>query len=378
MEKCFPTEGYNESFGRLRGTGKLDYVCAWFEKAADYSSEHPIRSAFVAAKSICQGEFVGILWKRLANKGIAIDFAYRPFVWNSVAEDGVHAHVVVVGLLHDCDGRATRTLFDEDGNATETDHINGYLYTAPDVFIGNRGRPVNVGAPEMTKGSQPTDGGNLILSGKERATLLARQPELDEVIRPYVGGREFLNGGDRWCLWFADADISKFASPEIAERLRAVLEARSASPTESVRAAASIPCLFTQIRQPETDYLALPEASSQRREYLSVGYMRQTAIASNKLRFVPSDDLYIFCLLSSKVHAAWMRVVSGRLKSDYSYSPAVCNSLVFPKATEKERDKIRTAARQAIEARKLYGEKTLAEPYDPDKAAFYPELAEEG
>lgn len=361
----------SEVFGRLRGAGKLDYVCAWFEKASRYAGDKEIKTAFVATNSICQGESVGVLWRRLADLGMSIDFAWKPFVWNSEADDGAHVHVVIVGFS--CVGTGA-TLYGEGLAPRKVDHVNGYLSAAPDVFIENRGKPVNLGAPEMTKGSQPTDGGNLILSGEERAALLAKHPDLDEVIRPYVGGREFLNGGDRWCFWFDDADLSRYAYPEIAERLKAVAEARSASPTASVRDAAAIPHLFTQIRQPKTDYLALPEVSSGRRRYLSVGYMNQKVIASNQLRFIPTDSLFVFGLLSSKMHAAWMRIVAGRLKSDYRYSPSVYNSFVFPNTSDGQRHAIERCAQTVLDARAQYEGKTLAELYDPDKELFYPEL----
>lgn len=360
-----------EVFGKLRGAGKLDYVCAWFEKAARYASDRDIKTSFVATNSICQGESVGILWRRLASLGMSIDFAWRPFVWNSEADDEAHVHVVVVGFSR-ADSEAT--LYDEGLAPRRMEHINGYLSAAPDVFIENRGKPVNAGAPEMTKGSQPTDGGNLILSGEERAALLAKYPDLDEVIRPYVGGREFLNGGDRWCLWFDGVDLSRYAYPEIAERLRAVAEARSSSPTASVREAAATPHLFTQIRQPKTDFLALPVVSSGRRKYLSVGYMPRKVIASDQLRFIPTDSLFILGLLSSHMHAAWMRVVAGRLKSDYRYSPSIYNSFVFPDASDEQRSTIELCAQAVLDARAQYEGKTLAELYDPDKAVFFPEL----
>lgn len=358
-------------FGKLRGAGKLDYVCAWFERAACYVSDGGTKVAFVATNSICQGESVGILWRRLANLGMSIDFAWRPFVWNSQADDEAHVHVVITGFSR---VNAGATLYEEGEKPRRAEHVNGYLSPAPDVFIENRGKPVNARAPEMTKGSQPTDGGNLILSDKERSELLAKHPDLSEVIRPYVGGREFLNGGDRWCLWFDGVDLSRFAYPEIAERLKAVAEARSSSPTASVRDAASTPHLFTQIRQPKTDYLALPEASSGRRRYLSVGYMRQQIVASNQLRFIPTDSLYILGLLSSRMHAAWMRSVAGRLKSDYRYSPSVYNSFVFPDANDGQKLAIERAARDVLDARASYMGKTLSELYDPDKEIFYPEL----
>ena len=367
-------EDMTEVFGNLRGAGKLDYVCAWFERAAQFVGNGMTKCAFVATNSICQGESVGVLWRHLDELGFDIDFAYTSFVWNSEADDEAHVHVVIVGFSRRFGVGEQRILFDCKGKSHYVRHINGYLIPAENVYIESRGKSLNPGAPEMTKGSQPTDGGNLILSGEERAALLEKYPDLDRVIRPYVGGREFLNGGDRWCLWFNGVNLSDFAYPEIAGRLKAVADARAASPTRQVRGAAKTPHLFTQIRQPETSYIALPEVSSGRRKYLTVGYMPHSVIASNQLRFIPSDSIYLFGLLSSLMHAAWMRVVAGRLKSDYRYSPAVYNGFVFPTPIESPDQSVVSAANALLAVRECYSDVSLSDLYNPDKELFYPDL----
>lgn len=352
--------------GKVDGYGKLDYVCAWYERAAEYVRGTAAGCALVATNSICQGESVGLLWRHMARMGMRIDFAWRPFVWNNEATDQAHVHVVVVGFSDSAsEGRGERVVYD-GSSKVEASHINGYLFDAPDVFIENRGRPVNEGAPEMTKGSQPTDGGSLVLSEQERRELLAAHPDLDAWIRPYMGGKEFLNGGERYCLWLVGAGPQILAYPEIMARLDAVRAAREKSPTASVREAAATPWLFTQIRQPTSHYLAVPEVSSGRRRYLSLGYVGPDVVASNKLRFIPSDSLYLFGLLSSLMHAAWMRVVAGRLKSDYSYSPAVYNSFVWPDCDDAARESVRGTARAVLDARAAHPEATLAQLYDPE------------
>lgn len=353
--------------------GKLDYVCAWYIEAAQYISDRPIRVAFVSTNSICQGESVRVLWEPMFARGISIDFAHTTFVWNNEATDQAHVHVVIVGFSSNKHPVPAKTIFYADGPKPVA-HINGYLVDAEDVFIASRGRPCNQGVPEMTKGSQPTDGGHLVLSAEEREELIRLHPNLSEVIRPYMGGREFINGGIRYCLWFQGARLADYNYPEIRERLRMVAEARADSPTASVREAAATPALFTQIRQPESSYLAIPEVSSERRRYIPVGFVDQSVIASNKLRFIPTDSKYVFGLLLSKAHMAWMRVVSGRLKSDYSYSPAVFNSFVFPECNEKERATIEQLADDVLKARALYPDVSLAELYDPDNEFIYPEL----
>lgn len=155
-----------EVFGKLRGAGKLDYVCAWFEMASRYIGNGDIKAAFVATNSICQGESVGVLWRRLSDLGMSIDFAWRPFVWNSEADDEAHVHVVIVGFSR---SDSDAMLYADAAESRKVDHINGYLSAAPDVFIENRGKPVNLGAPEMTKGSQPTDAAtSSFLAGRGR------------------------------------------------------------------------------------------------------------------------------------------------------------------------------------------------------------------
>ena len=277
-------------FGKMRGAGKLDYVCAWFEKARLYAGIQNIHIAFVATNSICQGESVGVLWKHMAANNIEINFAYKPFAWDSEASDKAHVHVVIVGFSHTYFAKSEKHLFLKEGSTTAK-HINGYLAAAPDVFIQNRGKPINAGAPEMTKGSQPTDGGNLILSADEKEELVLAHPELENVIHQYVGGQEFINGNLRYCLWFDGVNINDYLFPKIQERLNCIRDMRLKSPTKSVREAAYKPWLFTQIRQPETSYIAVPETSSERRSYIPIGFLNSETIASNAMRFLPTEML---------------------------------------------------------------------------------------
>lgn len=353
--------------------GKLDYVCAWYIEAARYVENTRIHAAFVSTNSICQGESVRILWEQMFDRGVVIDFAHTTFVWNNEATDQAHVHVVIVGFSNSSSPLPTKTIYYLDG-PKRVNHINGYLVDADDVFIANRGKPVNPGVSEMTKGSQPTDGGNLILSVEEKDALIEKYPNLSEVIHPYIGGREFINGGVRYCLWFVGAKLADYNYPEIRERLQAIADARNVSPTKSVREAAATPALFTQIRQPDTAYLGVPEVSSERRKYIPVGFVPAEIIASNQLRFIPTDSMYVFGLLLSKAHMAWMRVVSGRLKSDYRYAPAVYNSFVFPDANDEQRSEIEQLAQGVLDARALYPEASLADLYDPDNEFIYPDL----
>ena len=346
--------------------GKLDYVCAWYSKSFEYMKGTSIQAAFVSTNSICQGESVRILWGQLTERGLVIDFAWPSFKWVNEASNQAGVTVVIVGFS---DGgiRESRAIYYRD-SINHVEHINGYLVGHADAYIQNRGKPLNENSPEMTKGSQPTDGGNLILNMASRDSLLLRYPELNDVVRPYMGGDEFIKGKKRWCLWFDGVDIANYRSiPEIKERLNAVRDARLKSPTDSVRRDAETPWLFTQRRQPNNIFMAIPEVSSENREYIPVGFVDPFIIASNKLRFVPTDSLYLLGLTLSRAHMAWMRVVSGRLESRYSYSPAVWNSFIWPDPTPEQREHIEACAQAVLDARDNYPDKSLADLYDPDK-----------
>jgi hypothetical protein len=351
--------------------GKLDYVCGWYNKAADYMQGTNIHAAFVSTNSISQGESVGILWKPLFEKKVQIEFAHRTFVWTSEAKDRAAVHCVIVGFT--CGIPVETKLLFESERGKNVSHINGYLLDAPDIFIQSRGKVLTKGFPEMSKGSQPTDGGYLLLSHEEQVNLVTNYPAAQEFIKRFVGSRDLINNELRYCLWMVNTSPSKYrAIPPILDRLRCVADSRRKSPTASVRQDAETPMLFTQIRQPSTNYLAVPEVSSQNRKYIPIGFLSPEVIASNKLYLVPNADLYMFGIMISNVHMAWMRVIAGRLKSDYSYSPAVYNNFPWPTPMDQQRAKIEQTAQAILDARALYPDASLADLYD--ETTMPPEL----
>ncbi len=350
--------------------GKLDYVCGWYNRATDYMQGTDIHTAFVSTNSISQGESVGILWKPLFAKKVQIEFAHRTFVWTSEAKDRAAVHCVIVGFTCGT-SRKTKLLFESD-HSKEISHINGYLLDAPDIFINSRGRALH-GYPPIVQGNKPWDGGYLILSAKEREDLLAKRPESAKWVKSFIGSYEFINRKERYCLWLKGVSPVEYRGiTEIMDRLKGVADTRRGTKTVAVQAQAETPMLFSQIRQPESNYLAIPEVSSQRRRYVPIGFMTPDIIASNKLYLVPNADLYMFGVMISNVHMAWMRVVAGRLKSDYSYSPAVYNNFPWPNPTEKQRAKIEQTAQAILDARALYPDSSLADLYD--ETTMPPEL----
>ena len=344
--------------------GKLDYVAAWYKMAADYMQGTKILAAFVSTNSIVQGESVAVMWEPLQEKrSIEIIFAHRTFVWNSEAKDKAAVHCVIVGFsaFHYLE---KRVIYDPKHGTSTAGNINGYLLDAPNVFIKGRSKLLNPELPEMTKGSQATDGGNLLLSVEEKDELIAKYPAAEQFVKRFVGAEEFINNKLRYCLWLKGVAPSQYRSiPPIMERLERVAEMRRKSPTKSVQKDADTPMLFTQIRQPETSYMIIPRHSSENRRYIPFGYMSPDVICGDANSMIPDASLVLFGALISSVHMAWMRVVCGRLKSDYRYSPSVYNNFPWPVLSDAQKAKIEATAQAIIDARNLYENDSLADLY---------------
>ena len=376
-----------EDMARIWGTAgqfnRLDYVTCWFQKAAMYAgANRSIEIGLVSTNSITQGEQCGILWPAVFARGLSISYAHRTFQWNNEARGKAAVHCVIVGLTF---AKGTkRRIFEYDHvrgdpHASEVKHINGYLIDGPQHAVPARSKPP-AGRRKMHKGSQPTDGArlkkpgggylkfsNLILDSGDREELLAADPNCEKWLKPYVGGEEVISGQWRWCLWLKDADPSELkASKPIVERLERVRAGRLQSPTPSVREFANYPTLFTQDRQPDIEYLAIPEVSSETREYIPIAMLPLTVIASSKLQIIPGAPIHYFGILTSAMHMSWMRTVAGRLESRYSYSPSVYNSFPWPSMTDVQRSSIETLSQAVLDARTLFPDSPLDVLYHID------------
>ena len=349
--------------------GRLDYVAAWYKKAANLIDGTEAEAAFVSTNSIVQGEQVPILWEELFGQGIIINFAYRTFVWSSEASQKAHVHCVIIGFaMHD---KKEKYIF-ENGTKRQVNHINGYLVEAKDIFIQLRGK-ANPDVPKLIQGNKPWDGGNLILSTEEKDELIAKYPQATSFIHKYIGSYEFINKKERWCLWLKGVAPNEYRNiPEIMERLAKCAEVRRNTKTIAVQVQADTPMLFSQIRQPESDYILVPETSSASRRYIPMGFMNKDVIASNSTLVATNATLFLFGVMTSNVHMAWMRTVCGRLKSDYRYSPSIYNNFPWPNPTEAQRAKIEQTAQGILEARALFPNSSFADLYD--ELAMPPEL----
>lgn len=375
--------GMRRVWGSSGQVNRLDFVTCWFRKAVEFlETGSDARIAFVATNSISQGEQASILWSWLYPRGVHAFFAHRTFQWMSESRGAAAVHCVIVGLTKD--EPTACTLYDYsdirgEPVAVRVPRINAYLISAAPLLIPARTRAPD-GLPPMFKGSQPTDGArlrrpeggydtfsNLILSSADKDFLLAREPGLSRWLRPYVGGDELISGQWRWCLWLRDIQPEEIrSSPELQIRLDRVRDGRLQSPTPSVREMAATPWLFTQDRQPATQYIAVPEVSSETREYIPMALLSPDIIASNKLQIVPDGELWLFAILTSAMHMGWMRTVSGRLKSDYSYAPAIYNSFPWPQVSDDTKSTLRTSAQAILDARAAHPESTLEILYNPN------------
>ena len=367
------TEDLREVFAPTKDYGKLDYVAGWFKKAADFMEGTTIEAAFVSSNSICQGEMVNLFWQKLLGNQLYINFAHSTFLWTSEAKNKAAVMCVIVGFSYK-EWKDKQLYY---GDKYEmVGHINGYLKAAPDVFITNRNKSINKGLAKVVQGSPPADDGRLLFSADERKRMVERYPELDEVLLPFVGSREFINDTTftRYCLWLVGKRPADYAHiPELIERFQYVSDYRMRSPVERIQKTADKPYLFTQIRQPETNYLFIPRVSSSSRRYIPIGFLPSNVIASDSAVIVFDATLIDFGIISSNVHNAWMRVVAGRLKNDYRYAPSVYYNFPMPRPSDMQRQKIEMTARAIIDARKLYADKSLADMYG-DNMFLYPEL----
>ncbi len=353
----------NTIFPGWKNAGNLDYVCCWYKKAADIMQGTSVRSALVSTNSVSQGESVANLWKPLFDDGVHIDFAYRTFRWDSEAKIKAHVHCVIIGFSVAASS-TPKKLFDGDRYQV-ANNINGYLLDGENVFVESRSKPI-CNVPEIGIGNKPIDGGFYLFEKEEMEDFIKKEPSSKKYFRPWYGSREFINQKPRYCLWLGECTPAELkAMPHCMERVKAVREYRLASPSPGTVKLADKPTRFHVENMPKGHYVVIPEVSSEKRRYIPIGYLDDSKLCSNKLRLVPSATLFIFGVLESNVHMAWMRCVCGRLKSDYDYSiKIVYNNFPWPTPTEQQKAKIEQTAQAILDARALYPDSSLADLYD--------------
>ena len=342
--------------------GKIDYVAAWYFKAAKLMVSTNIRTAFVSTNSITQGEQVAGVWKPLYDRfSIHIDFAHRTFRWDSEASLKAHVHCVIVGYSI-ADNKADRHLFD-NGTDKIVSNINPFLVEAPNVFIESRSTPI-CDVPKMTTGNRPADGGHLIIEKEDYADFIKREPNAVHFIKRLMGAKEYINNQERYCLWLVGASPAELRKmPLVLERVELCKQDRL-SGAEDRQKLAETPTLFRELKNPNT-YVIVPRHSSESRKYIPMGFLDNKYIPADSATIIPEATLFHFGILMSNVHMAWTRVVCGRIKSDYRYSKdIVYNNFPWCDPTPEQKAKIEKTAQAILDARALYPDSSLADLYD--------------
>jgi type II restriction/modification system DNA methylase subunit YeeA len=378
--KHYRTDSQTADIARIftdsKTSGLLDYVTCWFYKAAAYIKGTTLSVAFVSTNSIVQGEQVSALWPILLHKfNVSIQFAHQTFKWgiDEKKAKGMKVAAVycaIIGFSSYETGKKKR-LFTYDNNTGDpievtAQNINPYLVDGINVIVEARSTPI-CPVSSMVNGSKPADGGYLLLNESELEALLTEEPLVKSYIKPFIGAEEFINNKKRYCIWLKDVPPTEWRKlPLITKRVEAVKAFRLKSTDKQTQNDATTPYLFQKIRQPESDFVLVPSVSSEKREYVPIGFYSKDTIVSNLVFTLPNATLYHFGILTSRMHMAWMRYVCGRLEARYRYSNTIVyNNFPWPEASEAQQAAIGALAQQVLDARALYPEASLADLYDP-------------
>lgn len=362
----------NTIFKGWKNAGNLDYVACWYKKASDLMAGTSIRSALVSTNSVCQGETVANLWKPLFNRDVHIDFAHRTFRWDSEAKIKAHVHCVIVGFSTALNS-APKVIYDNN-RAMTVKNINAYLVDADNIFVESRSKSL-CNVPPIGIGNKPIDGGSYLFTKEEMQDFIKKEPSSKKWFKPWYGSQEFINRQPRYCLWLGECPPSELLKmPLCLERVDTVRHFRLASSSAGTVKLAEKPTRFHVENMPLSNYIVIPEVSSERRKYIPMGYMSPDVLCSNLVKLIPNASLYHFGVLTSNVHMAWMRAVCGRLKSDYRYSKdVVYNNFPWPTPTSEQIAKIEQTAQAILDARAKYPDCSFADLYG-ERMWLFPEL----
>jgi hypothetical protein len=365
MQTSSQKEDMKEVFSYRNDYKKLDYISCWFHKATDYIRSSQSEYAFVATNSISQGEHVGLLWPEILSDDIEIGFAHLSFKWTNNAKHNAGVTCVVVGVRNKS-SKPRRII--GDGLAHLATNINAYLVDGPDIIVHKRSRPIS-NLPKMSLGNMPKDDGNFLLTKPEVDTLIKSDSRIKNFIRPAVGAREFLNGIDKWCIWITPGEYEVANSIELLRaRIDKVRDFRQKSTDKSAQLMARTPYMFREQKVAKSYSIIIPTVTSERREYIPMGILDQKSVIIAPNNAIYDPEMYVFGLITSRMHMVWVRAVAGRLKTDFRYSSAIAyNNFPVPVLTQSEKDIIKTRVHEILDIRENHPEKTLANMYDPDK-----------
>lgn len=356
----------SDLFSIMPSSRSVDYVVCWYYKASIYMENTLIQAAFVSTNSICQGDAIQNVWKDLLYKhNVEINFAHRTFQWDSEANLKAHVHCVIVGFSVNKINR-TKTIYFSN-NKVYANNINPYLIDAENIIFDRRSIPIS-NSPQMTKGAQLIDGGHFIFETEtEMQEFLNKNPKSKPYIYRYLNAQDFINNTKKqYCLYLENCSPNEIREiTGIYERVNLVREYRANSEAETTRILADKPTKYFQSQVPNNQSIVVPVVSSENRKYLPISFMPIGYVYTNALFYIDNANIYHFGVLCSNVHNAWLKVLCGRLKSDYRYSNTIVyNNFPWCNPTDEQKVKIEKTAQGILDARALYPECSLADLYD--------------
>jgi hypothetical protein len=340
----------------------LDYISIWFYKGAKFIENYNAKFAFVSTNSVCQGLLVGLLWNRILNNKVEIDFACQSFKWKNNAIGNAGVTVIIVGLRNI--SNKTKYIF-KNNVKKSAKNISPYLIDASNAIIIKKEKPLSK-FTEMNFGNMPADGGNFLFTEAEKDEFLVKEPKAEKYIREIIAAQEFLNGKKRFCLWLEGVSESEYNKlPLVKERVdnNKIVRLNSSRPK-----LAKTPHLFAQITQPKgKDFILIPGVSSERRKYIPIGYFNSDYKSINSTLIIATDEPYIFAVVTSRMHMVWVRAVGGKLETRYRYSKTLCyNTFPFPDKTTRQKENLNLYVFSILDERAKHADKTMAQLYNPD------------
>ena len=349
----------------IRGFNNLDYISIWFYLGAKYIENSASKYAFVSTNSICQGEQVGLLWNNIFKFKLEINFTHTSFKWTNNAKFNAGVTCVVIGV---CQKSNKEKIIYNENKIEKTNFINAYLTKGSNVIVESRRKSLSK-FPVLSFGSMPNDKGALILDKYAKDKLIEDYPESDIFVKKFLGSQEFIRGEDRYCLWIDDDMRNKAIEFEpIKDRIEKVFKSRIKSKRITTQSLADLSHRFGEVRYKPTNAIIIPRVSSERREYIPMGFLDKNIVISDSAFALYDAQLWLFGILTSKIHNAWVRAVGGSLETRIRYSATLCyNTFPFPTISETKKKEIEAFAEEVLLTRQNHTEKTLAQMYDPGK-----------
>jgi len=355
-------------FHGIKGFNNMDYISCWFYLAKYYITDYNAKIAFVSTNSICQGEQVSLIWPHIISEDIEIDFAYQSFKWTNNAKGNAGVTVIIVGLQNV--SKETKFLFSDNEKITTrraVKNINPYLAESINIIVTGKSKPIS-NLPEISFGNMANDGGHLLLSSQERNELITAEPKAEKYLKKLVGALEFIRGVEKYCLWIEDEDLDDIKTlTKVNDRINKTRESRLNSKRKSTQELSTVPHKFAEIRYLSTDSIIVPGVSSEKRDYIPIGFLNP-----NEIIVAPNFAIYhaqpwLFAVVTSRMHMNWVRAVGGRLKTDYRYSAKLCyNTFPFPKISNKQEENLNLYVFSILDERAKHPSKTMAQLYNPD------------